>query len=81
MLEERKVDVESPTSWSRRIDDDRKMLVSYDEREIPFDLLVTVPVNMGADFVARSGLGDELQYVPVDKHTLLHGVRRHLRRR
>ncbi|HEX2895825.1 MAG TPA: FAD/NAD(P)-binding oxidoreductase, partial [Marmoricola sp.] len=26
---------------------------------------------MGADFVARSGLGDELNYVPVDKHTLL----------
>ena len=29
------------------------------------------PLNMGADFVARSGLGDELNYVPVDKHTLL----------
>ena len=26
---------------------------------------------MGADYVARSGLGDELNYVPVDKHTLL----------
>jgi sulfide:quinone oxidoreductase len=26
---------------------------------------------MGAEFVARSGLGDELNYVPVDKHTLL----------
>ena len=37
---------------------------------MPFDLLVTVPLNMGADFVGRSGLGDELNYVPVDKHTL-----------
>jgi sulfide:quinone oxidoreductase len=45
--------------------------VSYDEREIAFDLLVTVPLNMGADFIARSGLGDELNYVAVDKHTLL----------
>jgi sulfide:quinone oxidoreductase len=44
--------------------------VSFDEREIPFDLLVTVPLNMGADFVARSDLGNELNYVPVDKHTL-----------
>ena len=35
----------------------------------PFDLLVTIPLNMGADFVARSGLGNELNYVPVDKHT------------
>ena len=26
---------------------------------------------MGADFLARSGLGDDLNYVPVDKHTLL----------
>jgi sulfide:quinone oxidoreductase len=45
--------------------------VSYDEREIPFDLLVTVPLNMGAEYVARSGLGNELNLVPVDKHTLL----------
>ena len=53
-----------------RVDNDRKVLVSMDEREVSFDLLVTVPVNMGADFVARSGLGDELNYVPVDKATL-----------
>ncbi len=25
---------------------------------------------MGADYVARSGLGDDLNYVPVDKETL-----------
>jgi sulfide:quinone oxidoreductase len=48
-----------------------RTLVSYDEREIPFDLLVTIPLNMGADFVARSGLGNELNLVPVDKHTFL----------
>jgi sulfide:quinone oxidoreductase len=54
-----------------RIDPETKTLVSMDEREVPFDLLVTVPLNMGADFVARSGLGDELNYVEVDKGTLL----------
>jgi sulfide:quinone oxidoreductase len=53
------------------VDADRKALVSYDEREVPFDLLVTIPVNMGADFVARSGLGNELNLVPVDKFTQL----------
>jgi len=52
------------------IDDETRELVSYDERRIPFDLLVTVPLNMGAQFVARSGLGDELNFVPVDRHTL-----------
>ena len=69
MLDERKVDVETDF-MVEHIDNERKALVSYDEREIPFDLLVTVPLNMGADFVARSGLGDELNYVPVDRHTL-----------
>jgi sulfide:quinone oxidoreductase len=70
MLHDRKIAVEADF-MVERIDDEAKTLVSYDEREIPFDLLVTVPLNMGADFVARSGLGDELNYVPVDKHTLL----------
>jgi len=70
MLTERKIALEGDFMIDR-VDPDAKTLVSMDEREIPFDLLVTVPLNMGADFVARSGLGDELNYVPVDKHTLL----------
>jgi sulfide:quinone oxidoreductase len=70
MLAERKIHVE-PDFMVERVDDERRVLVSYDEREVPFDLLVTVPLNMGADFVARSGLGNELNYVQVDKHTLL----------
>jgi len=70
MLDERAVHLEADFMLES-IDDEAKKLVSYDEREIEFDLLVTVPINMGADFVARSGLGDELNYVPVDKGTLL----------
>jgi sulfide:quinone oxidoreductase len=70
MLSERKIQVE-PDFMVERIDDERRVLVSYDEREVAFDLLVTVPLNVGADFVARSGLGNELNYVPVDRHTLL----------
>ncbi|QNN51872.1 type III sulfide quinone reductase, selenoprotein subtype [Nocardioides mesophilus] len=69
MLDERKIALEADF-LVERIDPETRTLVSYDEREIAFDLLVTVPLNMGADFVARSGLGDELNYVPVDKHTL-----------
>ena len=67
LLEERTITVE-PDFLVERVE--AKTLVSYDDREVPFDLLVTVPLNMGADFVARSGLGDELNYVPVDRHTL-----------
>jgi sulfide:quinone oxidoreductase len=70
MLAERQIVLEGDF-MIERIDPEAKTLVSMDEREIPFDLLVTVPLNMGADFLARSGLGDELNYVPVDKRTLL----------
>jgi sulfide:quinone oxidoreductase len=56
--------------YPERVDSERKTLVSYDEEEIDYDLLVTIPVNMGAEVIARSGLGDELNHVPVDKHTL-----------
>jgi sulfide:quinone oxidoreductase len=69
MLDDRLVALESDF-LVERVDEETKSLVSYDEREVPFDLLVTIPLNMGADFVARSGLGDELNYVPVDKGTL-----------
>ena len=69
LLDERKIAVETDF-LVERVDAERKTLVSYDEREIGYDLLVTVPLNMGADFIATSGLGDELNYVPVDKHTL-----------
>jgi sulfide:quinone oxidoreductase len=46
-------------------------LVSYDDREVPFDLLVTIPLHGGAEFVERSpGLGDDLGFVPTDPRTL-----------
>ena len=70
ILDDRHVALESDF-MVERIDAEAKTLVSYDEREVPFDLLVTVPLNMGADFVGRSGLGDDLNYVAVDKQTLL----------
>ncbi len=52
------------------IDNESKKMVSYDGRQIPFDLLVTVPTNMGDPLMERSDLGDELNFVPVNKHTL-----------
>ncbi len=46
-------------------------LVSYDGREVGYDLAVVVPLHSGASYVGRSpGLGDELGFVPVNDHTL-----------
>lgn len=70
MLEQRDIQIE-PDFVIEHVDAEKKTLVSMDEREVPFDLLVTVPVNMGAEFIARSGMGDELNFVPTDKENFL----------
>ncbi|OIP02632.1 MAG: oxidoreductase [Bacteroidetes bacterium CG2_30_33_31] len=59
-----------PDFYLERIDNDNKKIISYDEREIEFDLLTIVPVNMGSEMIARSGLGDDMNYVPTNKFTL-----------
>ncbi|NND84521.1 MAG: NAD(P)/FAD-dependent oxidoreductase [Acidimicrobiia bacterium] len=70
MLASKKIDLE-PDFYLERVDQDEKKIVSYDEREIDYDLLVSIPLNFGADFVAASGLGDELNHVKVDHYTFL----------
>lgn len=58
-----------PDFMLEHVDPDAKKIVSYDEQEVDYDLLVSVPLNMGAEVVAQAGLGDELNFIPVDKHT------------
>jgi sulfide:quinone oxidoreductase len=46
-------------------------LSSYDGRTLDFDLLVTVPLHGGAEFLERSpGLGDALGFIPTNPRTL-----------
>jgi len=37
---------------------------------VPFDCLITVPLHMGDPMIERSGLGDDLNFVKADQHTL-----------
>lgn len=70
MLADKGIAIEAEFATGR-VDGGEGKLVSWDEREIPFDLLVTVPLHGGAPFIARSpGLGDDLGFVSVDIHTL-----------
>lgn len=72
LLEEKQIRLETEFN-AGRVDGDAGELVSWDERVIPFDLLVSVPVHKGADFVATApGLGDAMQFVLVDPRTLQH---------
>jgi len=56
--------------YTERIDNENKQLVSYDERTVDFDILTIVPVNMGSKIIENSGMGDDMGFVPTDKHTL-----------
>lgn len=69
LLEEKGISV-VPEFNIERVAPDTNSIVSYDGREVEYDLLVTVPVNMGAAVIERSGIGDELAFVPTEKHTL-----------
>jgi sulfide:quinone oxidoreductase len=69
MLEDKNIEI-VPDFYVERIDNEKKELVSYDERRVPFDVLVTVPVHKGDQLIERSGLGDEMGFVKADKFTL-----------
>ena len=69
LLKEKNIEV-VPDFYIERVDNEKQAIVSYDEIEIPFDVLTIVPVNMGSDMIERSGLAGDLNFVPVDKETL-----------
>ncbi|RMH74304.1 MAG: NAD(P)/FAD-dependent oxidoreductase [Gemmatimonadetes bacterium] len=53
-----------------RVDSSANKIISWDDREVDYDLLVPIPTNMGAEVIGDSGLGDDLNFIPTDKHTL-----------
>ena len=53
-----------------RVDSGRNKIISWDDKEISYDLLVTIPTNMGSKLIARSGMGDDMNFIPTDPHTL-----------
>ncbi|MEZ4992389.1 MAG: FAD/NAD(P)-binding oxidoreductase [Saprospiraceae bacterium] len=69
LLEEKNIKI-IPSFNIESVDGENKKIVDYGGKEVPYDLLVTVPTNMGSDVMARSGIGDDLNYVPTNKATL-----------
>ena len=69
LLEKRGIHMETDF-YAGSVDSTNNKLLSYDEREVPYDLLVTIPTNMGAPVIKRSGMGDSLNFVPTNKETL-----------
>ncbi len=70
MLEEKGIELVTEFNTGE-VDGEGGRLVSFDEREVPFDLAVVIPVHSGAEYVGRSpGLGDALDFVETNPHTL-----------
>ena len=69
LLQEKNIAIESDFAISE-VDNENKTIIDYGGKVVPFDLLVTVPTNKGDALMERSGLGDELNYVPTNKETL-----------
>ena len=75
MLEERGIELITEFNTGE-VDGPGGRLVSYDEREVAFDLAVVIPLHGGQPYVGRSeGLGDELHFVATDPHTLQSTVK------
>lgn len=75
LLKEKRIHVETEFNTGS-VDGAAGRLVSWDDREIAFDLLVTIPLHKGAAFVERSpGLGDDMGFVLTDPNTLQAAVK------
>ena len=70
LLQEKGVRLETEFATGE-VDAAAGLIRSWDERELGFDLLVSIPLHGGPSFVARSeGLGDALGFIETDPHTL-----------
>lgn len=69
LLSEKNIHIE-PDFAIDLVDNEKKEIVDYGGRVIPFDILVTVPTNKGDALIERSGMGDDLNYIPTHKATL-----------
>jgi len=69
LLEQKNINIVPDFNISE-VDNDNKKIIDFGGTEIPFDCLVTIPTNLGADCIESSGLGDDMNFVKTDKHTL-----------
>ncbi|MGB1037109.1 MAG: type III sulfide quinone reductase, selenoprotein subtype [Bacteroidia bacterium] len=69
LLEQKNIKI-VPNFNIERVDGENKKIIDYAEKEVEYDLLVTVPTNMGDEMIERSGIGDDLNFIPTNKNTL-----------
>lgn len=69
LLEQKNINI-VPDYNIMEVNNDEKKIIDFGGKEVEFDCLVTVPTNLGADFIGSTGLGDDMNFVKTDKFTL-----------
>ena len=69
LMDERGIEYSHGT-WTERLDPATKIAHLRDGRELPFDLLLAVPVHVAPPVVVESGLTEQDGWIAVDKATL-----------
>ncbi|NDI36913.1 NAD(P)/FAD-dependent oxidoreductase [Chengkuizengella sediminis] len=52
------------------VDPKRKVAMTMDGQEHDYDMLISIPAHKGAKVILDSGIGDEIGFIPTDRHTL-----------
>ncbi len=52
------------------VDPKRKVAITMDSSEHPYDLLISIPAHTGAKVIIDSKLGDESGFIPTDRYSL-----------
>ena len=75
LLEEKGIELVTEFNTGE-VDGEAGTLISWDGREVEFDIGVVIPLHGGAEYVDESpGLGDELGFIPTDNATLQSQVK------
>jgi sulfide:quinone oxidoreductase len=69
LLDDKNINIETDFAIEH-VDNSNNKIVDYAEKEIDYDLLVTIPTNMGDSVIERSDMGDDLNFVPTHHNTL-----------
>lgn len=77
LLEDKRIRIVSDFAIER-VDNDAKKIIDYGGQEVEYDLLVTVPPNMGDEMIARSGIGDDMNFVPTNRGSLQTTIQKNI---
>ena len=69
VMDEKKIKV-IPDFPISGVDHEKKVITSYTGQNVSYDLLCSIPPNMGPDVIEESGLGDGMGYAVTDDKTL-----------